>query len=111
VRDFHRELEVIVRVWHGWTRPEDADAYERFLRDSLLPELHARVSGFGGGWVLRRSSGDEEEFVVMTLFDSLDAVRDFAGDDYETPVIEPEAARLLRRGDERAAHYEAIIQL
>lgn len=46
----------------------------------------------------------------MTLFGSLDAIRAFAGDDYETPVIEPEAARLLVRGDEKAAHYEAVIE-
>src|SRR5829696_6831664 len=63
-----------------------------------------------GGWVVRRPGDGEEEFVVMTLFGSLDAIRAFAGDDYETPVIEPEAARLLVRGDEKAAHYEAVIE-
>lgn len=101
---------MIVRVWHGWTSPADADAYERFLRVDLLPQLTARVPGFRGGWVLRRRSGDEEEFAVMTLFESLDAVRAFAGDDYETPVIEPQAARLLIRGDDRAAHYDAVVE-
>jgi heme-degrading monooxygenase HmoA len=100
---------VIVRVWHGWTRPEDADAYEQFLR-GLLSDLPASVSGSLGGWVLRRPSAGEEEFVVMTLFESLDAIRRFAGDDYETPVIEPEAAKLLVRSDEKAAHYEAVVQ-
>jgi heme-degrading monooxygenase HmoA len=100
---------VIVRVWHGWTKQADADAYERFLRERLFTELSARVEGFRGGWALRRPAGEEEEFVVMTLFESLDAIRAFAGDDYETPVIEPEAARLLVRGDERAVHYESVI--
>ena len=98
---------MIVRVWHGWTSPGDADAYERFLRETLFAGLRADVYGFRGGWALRRRSGDEEEFLVMTLFESLDAVRAFAGDDYETPVIEPEAARLLIRGDERAAARRA----
>ena len=101
---------MIVRVWHGWTSAADADAYERLLHTTVLPELTARVSGFRGGWVLRRPSTGEEEFLVITLFESLDAIREFAGDDYETPVIEPEAARLLIRGDERAAHYEAVIE-
>ena len=100
---------MIVRVWHGWTRPEDADAYEQFLR-GLLSDLPASVSGSLVGWVLRRPGDGEEEFVVMTLFESLDAIRAFAGDDYETPVIEPEAARLLLRGDEKAAHYEAVVE-
>lgn len=99
---------MIVRVWHGWTSRDDADAYERFLGGTLFPQLRERVSGFRGAWLLRRPSGEEEEFVVLTLFESLDAIRAFAGDDYETPVIEPEAARLLVRGDERAAHYEAV---
>ncbi len=109
MRRFHREVRMIVRVWHGWTRPEDADAYEQFLR-GLLSDLPASVSGSLGGWVLRRPGDGEEEFVVMTLFESLDAIRAFAGDDYETPVIEPEAARLLVRGDEKAAHYEAVVE-
>ena len=99
---------MIVRVWHGWTRPEDGDAYERFLR-ALLSDLPASVSGSLGGWVLRRPANGEEEFMVMTLFESLNAIRAFAGEDYETPVIEPEAARLLVRGDEKAAHYEAVV--
>jgi hypothetical protein len=63
---------------------------------------------FRGGYVLRRDPGGEEEFLVMTLFESLDAARAFAGEDYEVPVIEPEAARLLSRGDERAEHCEAV---
>ena len=100
---------MIVRVWHGWTKLEDADAYEQFLR-GLLSDLPASVSGSFGGWVLRRPGDGEAEFVVMTLFESLDAIRAFAGDDYETPVIEPEAARLLVRGDEKAAHYEAVFE-
>ena len=99
---------MIVRVWHGWTSP--GDAYERFLRETLFAGLRAGVYGFRGGWASRRRSGDEEEFLVMTLFESLDAVRAFAGDDYEAPVIEPEAVRLLIRGDERAAHYESVIE-
>jgi hypothetical protein len=101
--------DVIVRVWHGWTKPEDGDEYEEFLRANLLPTLTGHVPGFRGGYVSRRDSDGEVEFLVMTLFESLEDVRLFAGDDYEVPVIEPEAARLLTRGDERAAHYDVVI--
>lgn len=99
---------MIARVWHGWTKPEDGNAYEEFLRARVFPALADRVPGFHGGYVLRRELGGEEEFVVMTLFDSLEAVRVFAGKDHAVPVIEPEAARLLSRADERAAHYEVV---
>jgi heme-degrading monooxygenase HmoA len=101
--------DVIARVWRGWTKPENGDAYEEFLRANVFPALTAIVPGFRGGYVTRRNVDGEVEFLVMTLFDSLDAVRAFAGDDYEVPVVEPEAARLLNRGDERAAHYEVVI--
>jgi hypothetical protein len=99
---------VIARVWHGWTKREDGDAYEEFLRAGVFPALADRVPGLRGGYVLRRLDGGEDEFVVITIFDSLEAVRLFAGEDYEMPVIEPAAARLLTRGDERAAHYRLM---
>jgi heme-degrading monooxygenase HmoA len=99
---------VIARVWRGWTAGDDADAYERFLRTALFPEV-ARLDGFGGAHILRRPAPDGEvEFVTVTLFASIDAVRAFAGDDYETPVIEPEAQRLLSHYEDRAAHYDAV---
>jgi heme-degrading monooxygenase HmoA len=97
-------------MWRGWTKPGAGDAYEAFLRSTVFPMLADRVPGFHGGSVLRRTRSGEDEFVVITLFESLDAVRAFAGEEYEVPVIEPEAARLLSRGDERAAHYEVVSQ-
>jgi heme-degrading monooxygenase HmoA len=100
---------VIARVWRGWTKPENGDAYEEFLRASVFPGLTARVAGFRGGYVSRRDADGDVEFLVVTLFDSLEAVRDFAGEDYEVPVIEPEAVRLLSRNDDRAAHYKVVI--
>jgi len=100
---------MIARVWRGWTKPQDADAYEALLRAKIFPALVRNVPGFRGGYVLRRQTDDEEEFVVMTLFDSLDAVRAFAGDDLDVPVIEPEAARLLSRTDTRATHYDVAL--
>jgi heme-degrading monooxygenase HmoA len=99
---------MIARVWRGWTRAADADAYERFLPTELFPEVR-RLDGFGGAHILRRPAPDDEvEFVTVTLFESLDAVRAFAGEDYETPVIEPEAQRLLSRYEDRAVHYHSV---
>jgi antibiotic biosynthesis monooxygenase (ABM) superfamily enzyme len=96
---------MVTRLWRGWTEAADADAYERFLLERLLPSLRG-IDGFAGADVLRRPDGDEVAFVTLVRFGSLDAVRAFAGDDYETPVIEPEAKVLLSRHDERAEHYE-----
>jgi heme-degrading monooxygenase HmoA len=93
-------------MWRGWTTEANADAYERFLRTDLFPEV-AKLPGFLGARILRRPLGDEEEFVTLVTFESLDAVRAFAGDDYEIPVIEPEAQRLLSHYEARASHYAA----
>jgi antibiotic biosynthesis monooxygenase (ABM) superfamily enzyme len=68
------------------------------------------VEGYLGADLLRRSVGDEVEFITLTRFDSLDAVRAFAGDDYERAVIVDEAHRLLSRFDERSAHYETVLE-
>lgn len=96
---------MIGRFWRGWTNPEDADAYERLLRDIVLPALR-EIDGYQGGFVMRRADGDLVEFAVLNLFDSLGAVRAFAGDDYDVPVFEPEARRLLARVEPIARHYE-----
>lgn len=101
---------MISRVWHGWTTRQTADAYETLLRNEVLPGIH-RVRGFKGAQVLRRDVKDEVEFVTITLFDSLDAVKQFAGDDYEAAVIPPEAHRLLSHFDDRSAHYETVFSL
>ena len=101
---------MISRVWHGWTTRQTADAYETLLRNEVLPGIH-RVRGFKGAQVLRRDVKDEVEFVTITLFDSLDAVKQFAGEDYEAAVIPPEAHRLLSHFDARSAHYETVFSL
>jgi hypothetical protein len=97
---------VIARVWRGWTKPHDAEAYAEFLATQLFPAVAARIGGFRGGDVLHRRDGSDVEFLVITFFDSLDDVRRFAGDRIDVPVIEPEAARLLIRGDDRVVHYD-----
>jgi antibiotic biosynthesis monooxygenase (ABM) superfamily enzyme len=98
---------VITRLWRGWTSTSDADAYERFLLEELFPSMR-EIAGFTGADVLRRANGSEVAFVTLTRFESLDAIRQFAGDRYETPVLEPQALELLTRYDERAAHFETV---
>jgi antibiotic biosynthesis monooxygenase (ABM) superfamily enzyme len=96
---------MITRLWRGWTASEDADVYERFLMIELFPSMRA-IAGFRGAEVLRRPDGGEVAFVTLTRFDSLDAIRAFAGDDYEVPVIEPQALAVLSHYDERALHFD-----
>jgi heme-degrading monooxygenase HmoA len=100
---------VIARLWRGWTTLENADAYEDFLRTKMFPSIH-RVPGFLGADLLRRDLDGEVAFVTITRFDSLEAVRAFAGEDYERAVVEPEARSLLSRLDERSEHYEVVIE-
>lgn len=100
---------MIARLWHGWTTPGNADAYETLLRTEVLPGI-SRIAGARGAYVLRSGLEDEVEFVTITLWDSLDAVREFAGDDYEVAVVPPPARRLLARFDERSRHYETVIE-
>jgi heme-degrading monooxygenase HmoA len=100
---------MIGRIWHGWTTPENARSYEQLLRAEVLPGIH-RVEGYRGAYLLRRGAADEVEFVTLTLFESLDAVRAFAGEDYEAAVVPPAARALLGHFDERSAHYEVVIE-
>ena len=101
---------MISRLWHGWTTRANADAYETLLRNEVLPGIH-RVRGFKGAHVLRRDVKDEVEFVTITRFDSFEAVKEFAGEDYEVAVILPEAHRLLSRFDASSGHYETVLPL
>jgi len=96
---------MIARIWHGYTKPENANAYHQLLTTKILPRIH-RVKGYHGTYLLRRDLKEEVEFITLTLWDSLDAIREFAGQDYETAVVPPEARELLTRFDERSAHYE-----
>jgi heme-degrading monooxygenase HmoA len=96
---------MIARVWRGWTAARDADAYERLLKEVVYPGLNA-ITGYAGGYILRKDGRDESEFVTVNLFESLEAVKAFAGPDYEVPVFEPEARRLLSKVEPIARHYD-----
>jgi antibiotic biosynthesis monooxygenase len=96
---------VITRLWRGWTATENADAYEQFLLSELFPSMR-RIPGFRGADVLRRPDSDGVAFVTLTRFDSLEDIREFAGEDYDVPVLEPKALALLSQYDERALHFD-----
>jgi heme-degrading monooxygenase HmoA len=99
---------MIARVWHGWTKPQNADAYESLLRDDMFPSIR-QIEGSRGAYLLRRETGEEVEFVTITLFSSLDAVQRFAGPDYEAAVLHAKAHALLSRYDAKSVHYEIRI--
>ena len=96
---------MIARIWHGYTRPEHADAYESMLKPELLPGI-SKVKGYRGSYLLRRDAGAEIEFVTIMLWDSVDAIRAVAGPDYETAVIPEERRKYLSRYDPKSQHYE-----
>ena len=96
---------MVARHWRGWTKLEDADSYERLLKKRVLPELKA-IEGYQGGYIFRKDGPREVEFVVVNLFESLEAVKRFAGPDYNVAVFEPEARKLLSKIEPVATHYE-----
>lgn len=103
---------MIERIWHGWTTPENADAYEDLLKTEIFPGIAARdIPGYLGIRLLRRPAGDEVEFVTIMTFASLDDVIRFAGADYEEAYVPARAREVLARFDERSRHYEVRQQI
>ena len=96
---------MIARVWHGYTKPENADAYESMLKPELLPGV-SKVKGYRGSYLLRRAAGAEVEFITVLLWDSIDAIKAIAGADCETAVVPEERRKVLSRYDAKAVHYE-----
>jgi antibiotic biosynthesis monooxygenase (ABM) superfamily enzyme len=103
---------MILRVWHGWTTPSNADAYEALLKEEIFVGIsNRRIAGYHGIRLLRRTAASEVEFVTLMTFEDLDAVRKFAGEDYEAAVVPPKARALLARFDARSQHYELRAEL
>jgi heme-degrading monooxygenase HmoA len=96
---------MIARIWHGWTKRADAKTYENMLRDEILPSIAARnIKGYHGAELFIQEDEDEIEFVTLLRFDSMNAVKEFAGSDESKPVIFPGVEKLLTRM-ESARHY------
>ena len=99
----------IKRIWHGWTTPENAEAYRTVLLGEVLPGIEAKgIEGYRGIEVLQRDLGSETEFITIMTFDSLQSVIDFQGEDYERCYVPDVAQKVLERWDLRSAHFEVL---
>jgi heme-degrading monooxygenase HmoA len=100
---------MICRLWRGWTTRDNADAYERIVRGEVIPGIEARrIPGFQHIDLMKTDLGEEFEFVTLMWFESLDAIKAFMGEDYSVSHVPAAARAVLKRFDERAAHYEVI---
>jgi heme-degrading monooxygenase HmoA len=98
---------MIARTWRGAVRTEDADAYVDYLEQTGLRE-YGETPGNLGVYALRRIDGDRCEFLLVSLWDDMDAVRAFAGERPETAVFYPEDDRYLVDRDLVSSHYEVV---
>ena len=98
---------MVARVWRGYAAVTEGEAYPRHLLQSVRPKLE-QLPGFKGLYLLRRRGLEEIEFLVVTLWDSMDAIRAFAGDQPELAVVEPDARAALVRFDNTVSHYEVV---
>ena len=96
---------MIARIWHGYTKPEHADAYEGMLKPELLPGI-GKIPGYRGGIVLRRPLGEETEFITIMVWESIEALRAVAGQNYAAAIVPEDRLKHLSRYDKESAHYE-----
>jgi heme-degrading monooxygenase HmoA len=102
---------MIIRIWHGWTAPSNADRYEAMLKEEIFAGIRKQgIKGFRGIELLRRVAGEETEFVTIMRFDSLGAVREFAGEDFEEAVVPEKARAVLSHFDAHSQHYQLRIE-
>lgn len=103
---------MISRIWHGYTTPANADAYENLLREEIFAWIASKnIPGYHGIQLYRRPMGAEVEFITLMWFDSIESVKAFAGEDYEAAVVLPQAQALLAHYDARSQHYEVRVDL
>jgi heme-degrading monooxygenase HmoA len=103
---------MIARLWHGWTTPRNADAYETLLRTEIFPGIVAKgIAGYRGIELLRRPLAEEVEFVTIMWFESWEAVRAFAGEEHARAYVPAKAQAVLARFDAESQHYEVRAQL
>src|SRR5579872_4305158 len=96
---------MIARMWHGYTKPENADAYEAKLKPEMLPGI-GKVPGYRGGYVLRRAMENEVEFVTIMIWDSIEALKAVAGSNYTASIVPEDRLKYLSRHDSHSVHYE-----
>jgi len=100
---------MLARIWKGVTRAEDGDAYVRYLEETGLMESR-RTPGNRGVLALRRVAGDRAEFITLSLWESVEAIRRFAGEDISRAVFYPEDDRFLVQRDDHVDHFELVVR-
>ncbi|WOK04702.1 hypothetical protein [Imperialibacter roseus] len=100
---------MIARIWHGWTTPENEMAYQTILLNEVIPGIKAKnLPGFRKMQVMKRPVDGETEFTTIMYFDSLENIKSFTGDDYETAYVPERARAVLKRFDGKAIHRELV---
>lgn len=100
---------LIARIWHGYTTFENAKIYEKLLKTEIFPSIEQKnIHGYRKISLLRREKESEVEFITIMLFDNLDAVKEFVGDDFEQSYVPQKARNVLIRHDDKSKHYEII---
>jgi heme-degrading monooxygenase HmoA len=103
---------MVGRIWHGYTTPENAEAYFVILTTEVIPGIaDMNLPGYHSIQVLRRKLADEVEFITMMWFDSLENIKAFTGEDYEVAHVPPRAREVLKRFDARSQHYDVVYKL
>jgi heme-degrading monooxygenase HmoA len=103
-------MPTIARIWSGAVRTADADEYAAYIRDTGFSE-YGRTAGNRGAWLLRRDDDGTTEFITLSLWDGVDAIRAFAGEDIEAAVLYPEDERYLIGGESRIVHYDVADEI
>ena len=96
---------MIARLWRGWIRPADTDAYVEYVRETGI-RAYRSTPGNRGAWILHRPDQDRTEIVTLSFWDSREAIRAFAGDDIDRAVFYPEDDRFLIDREEQVLHFE-----
>lgn len=100
---------MIARIWHGWTSFKNTNTYEDLLRNEIFPSIEKRnIKGYKKISLLRRPLEKEVEFITIMIFDNLDAVKEFAGEEYEKSYVPQKAKNVLLRHDKTSQHYEIV---
>ena len=100
---------MLARIWHGWTSFENADTYESLLINEIFPSIKSRnIKGYRKISLLRCSLEHEVEFITLMIFDNLNAVKDFAGEEFEKSYVPQKAQEVLSRHDNFSQHYEIV---
>lgn len=101
---------MIARIWHGYTTFENADSYEHLLREEIFEGIkNKEMHGFKSIQLFRRNIDQKTEFITLMMFDSIEAVKAFAGEQYEVAVVPEKARKLLSSFDATSQHYEVIV--